>query len=200
MIPKKIFCFLFCFPLLLWSQEEDKDDVESRLYMPSLQIGYINNQSDQLSGGLFIQTSIEYKTKSGLFFRANYDDFDTDYNVTFPESTVSSLKGKVSFSEFIGGLGYRLTRKKHNFLMTAQAGGRFYSFPILENNSGDFSIELDSREVLIGRYTLGYEYEIEEKTFLTAELFASHSWRSIDYWTSKPWASGFTVGITTTIF
>lgn len=197
---KKFLLVLLFLPLIAFAQDSGGEEIGNRIYMPSLQIGYINNNSDQLGGGLFIQTSIEYKTKTGLFFRANYDDFDTDYTVLNQGSQISSLSGKVSFSEFIGGLGYRITSNKHNFLMSAQAGGRFYDYPVLRSQGEDFGLQLDSREVWIGRYTVGYEYEIEERAYLTFELFASHSLRSIDYWASKPWASGFTIGITTTVF
>ena len=182
-----------------WSQESE-EEFTNRLYMPSLQMGYINNHTDQLSGGLFIQTSIEYKTKSGLFFRLNYDDFDTDYSVEEPQQGISSLNGKVSFSEFIGGFGYRHIEGKHNLLVSAQAGGRFYGFPVLENEQGDLRLDLESRETAIGRYTLGYEYEIDVRAFLTFEFFASHTFQKKDYWTSKTWATGFTIGVTTTIF
>jgi hypothetical protein len=48
-----------------------------RTFMPAIQMGYVEHGTDQLSGGLMIQTSIEFRHKSNFVLRINYDDFDS---------------------------------------------------------------------------------------------------------------------------
>lgn len=189
-------------PLLTWGQEEDteEEDISKRIFMPSIQMGYVRNFSDELSGGIFIQTSLEYQTRKGIFFRLNYDDFDSDYAISERIGSVGFLKGRVSFAELIGGVGYRRVLQKHDVLAAAQFGYRFYAFPVVQEQGQDILLELDNRDALVSRYTLGYEYEIEKKVFLALELFASNAWEQKDYWEENSWLIGFTVGITTTIY
>ncbi|MEN0049539.1 MAG: hypothetical protein AAF806_20935 [Bacteroidota bacterium] len=185
---------------LAFGQAIEEEEVAKRIFMPSIQLGYLNNLSDELSGGLFIQTSIEYQTPKGLFFRVNYDDYDSDFELEDTQSSIDFQRGKVSFSELIGGIGYRETLNQHNFLVAAQMGYRFYGFPLVEEQGNDIILKFDNRTILSNRYTLGYEYEIDDKAFLALELFASHALKGKDYWADQAWAVGFTIGITTTIF
>ena len=180
--------------------QDTKDKLSNRIFMPSIQMGYINNHSDLLSGGLFVQTSIEYQTRSGVFFRLNFDDFDSDYELIDGLNASGVLRGKVSFSELIGGIGYRYSKKKHNILLSMQTGGRYYGHPVIESQGNNISLQFENRDVMINRYTLGYEYEVDKRAFLTLELFGSHVFEKQDYWTEDIWSSGFTIGITTTIF
>lgn len=196
-----LFVFYLLSPNLSMGQDSKEDDkISNRIFMPSIQMGYINNHSDNLSGGILIQTSLEYQTKKGIFFRINYDDFDADYELNDLQNSSGVFGGKVSFAELIGGLGYRLTKKKHNVFLATQMGYRFYGHPVVSIENNTTQIKFDNREVLINRYTLGYEYEIDKRAFLTLELFGSHVFDKKDYWKDDAWSSGFTIGITTTIF
>ncbi len=186
--------------LLSFGQDAEKEKVSNRIFMPSIQMGYIHNLASELSGGLFIQTSIEYQTSKGIFFRINYDDFDSDYELLGFSNSSGSLSGKVSFAEFIGGIGYRQTKNKHSILVGVQAGARFYGYPFLTIEGNNTSLELDNRQAPINRYTVGYEFEIDTRAFLTLELLGSHVWKKQDYWEENVWSTGFTIGITTTIF
>jgi len=182
------------------AQEAEEEKISNRIFMPSIQMGYINNHSELLSGGLFIQTSIEYQTPKRIFFRINYDDFDSDYELRDIQNSSGILGGKVSFSELIGGVGYRYTKKKHNVLIAAQTGYRFYGHPVISTEQNTISIKSENRNIIINRYTLGYEFEVDKRAFLTLELFNSHVFEKRDYWADDTWATGFTIGITTTIF
>lgn len=61
--------------LELSAQTNESPEISTRFFMPALQMGYINHNSNIISEGLVIQTSLEYRTKSNLIFRINYDDF-----------------------------------------------------------------------------------------------------------------------------
>lgn len=191
--------FLLSFLPSSSAQNQEEEKLSQSLFMPSIQMGYIHNQTDQLLGGLFIQTSLEYRTSKGFFFRINYDDYDSDYEINSFDP-VRVQKGKIPFNELIGGGGYRLTRNKHNLALTIQSGVRFYGFPRLRVEGTDLILEFDNRSITVNRYTLGYEYEIEPHAFLTLEFFGSHTWVKKDFWTDNAWATGVTLGITATIF
>lgn len=191
---------LLCAQLSFGQDTTAVEKISDRIFMPSIQMGYINNRTDQLSGGVFIQTSLEYQTSKGIFFRLNYDDFDSDYDLTSSENTLGAIRGKVSFSELLLGIGGRYRMEKQHILAIVQSGIRFYSFPFLNLEGNDIILELENRTILVNRYTFGYEYEIDEKAFLTLELFASHVLEKEDYWEDIAFSLGFTVGITATIF
>lgn len=185
---------------LAFGQNKQEEKVSNRFFMPSLQVGYLNNHSDQLGGGVFIQTSLEYQTPKGIFFRINYDDYDSRYDLSDDQNSSQTQRGSVSFSELLGGIGYRQRLKKRNVMLAVQTGFRFYGFPLLTIQDNNFILEVDGRNILVNRYTLGYEYEIDTRTFLNLELFGSHTWEKKDYWSKGEWATGITIGITTTIF
>ncbi len=186
--------FMVMTSLIVFGQDKEEDKITNRIFMPSIQMGVINHLSDEITEGLFIQTSVEYQTPKGIFFRINYDDFDSDYQLDNPQSSIDFLKGKVSFSEFIGGVGYRKTIKKHNIIVAIQSGFRFYGYPIVQEQDNNLSIELDNRNTLINRYTIGYEYEIDTRAFLTIELFGSNVLERDDYWADNAWARGGYIG------
>jgi len=184
----------------LFGQDNDTTNQDTRWFMPSIQMGYIGQSSDELSGGLLIQTSLEYRTKKHFFFRVNYDDFDTDFNLINPQNLTGNYSGKVSIAELLGGVGYRGTTEKHHFFLLVQPGFRFYGFPFITNENNNISIDLDNRNLPVMRYTAGYEYEFVDNVFAALELFAGHTLENKDYWRDQDWSWGFTVGISTTLF
>lgn len=183
-----------------FAQDSTSVDHSQRIFMPSIQMGYVNNHADELSGGLFIQTSLEYQTPKGIFFRVNYDDYDTSYKLQNPQNELGTLNGKVSFSEFIGGIGIRKVMNKHNLLVLVQSGYRFFDTPLIVEEGNNISVVLESGNANMNRYTIGYEYEVTPKTFIILEIFGSHVWEAQDYWENNQWATGITLGVTATLF
>ncbi|MEO0895357.1 MAG: hypothetical protein AAFY71_02980 [Bacteroidota bacterium] len=196
-----VLILLFTLQLAFAQKEKaENEKIGDRFFMPSIQMGYIHHLPDELSGGLLVQTSLEYKTRRGFFFRLNYDDFDSNFELRNPQSALGVIQGNVSFTEFLGGIGYRASLKKHHFLIVLQTGRRLYSSPILTEQGNDLILELESSGINVNRYTFGYEYEIEPRVFLVLEGFASHARQAKDFWEERRGALGFTLGITATIF
>ena len=187
-------------PSLVKGQTSDTVDIAQRVFMPSIQMGYINNFSSELSGGMVIQTSVEYRIPNGLSFRINFDDLDINFDRPITQNNSGIIGGKVSMNELIAGIGYRKTVDKHHLLLVAQAGMRFYGFPIVNIQGDNIAVDIDNRNLAINRYTLGYEYEIDRRVYLTIEVFGSHPWEKQDYWNEKAWSAGLTLGILATIF
>ena len=171
-----------------------------RTFMPALQMGYVGHGTGQLSGGLMIQTSIEYRHKSNFVFRINYDDFESTMNIEYPVNPDLTFTGRMSFFELIGGIGYRDRDGKHNFTGYVEGGIRNYGYPVFTTDSLQANLDFDSRNIGIMRYTLGYEFALAPKLFLTLEALVSHTLRSKDFWADNRWSYGFTLGISAPLF
>ncbi len=185
---------------LLGQHKNDTLTDWDRTFMPAVQMGYVGHGTDDLFGGLMVQTSIKYRHQSNFVVRLNYDDFNSNMNFEYPVNPDLSYTGRMSFSEFIGGIGYRDRDDKHNFTAYIQGGVRNYGFPIFITDSVQASIDFDSRFIGIMRYTIGYEFALAPKLFLTLEALAGHTFTTQDYWFDNRWSYGFTVGISAPLF
>lgn len=181
------------------AQADSLDDLE-RTFMPQFQLGYVLNQTENLSNGLMTQTSIEYRDITNLVFRINYDVFNTSMNLEYPLNDSARFTGKTTFSDLIGGIGYRIPIKKHNLTAYVQSGIRFHGYPLLVSENDAVSIDFDRRFLGVMRYTLGYEYALTPKLYLSLELFTSHVFQKNDFWNDSPWAYGLTFGLTAPLF
>jgi hypothetical protein len=180
------------------AQVKTPDKIADRFFMPALQMGYINHNSENITSGLIIQTSLDYRTKRGLLIRINYDDFSGRLNMKYANNQTYSAR--IPISEFIGGLGYRLTRKRSNYFLVIQSGIRFYENPVIENLNGNLNIEQKDATIGTLRYTFGYEYELFENIFLNSEIFAGHFYEYKDFWDNEKPYFGITMGISARLF
>ncbi|MEO1516915.1 MAG: hypothetical protein AAFV95_17970 [Bacteroidota bacterium] len=185
-------------PMESSAQANDSSGIATRLFMPALQMGYINHKSDVISGGLVIQTSLEYRAKSNLLVRLNYDDFSG--RITINDANDNKYVAKIPLSEFMGGIGYRLSVKKHNLFGLVQSGIRFYELPEIEEQNGIITINQSGERIVPVKYTVGYEYEIMENIFLNLELFTGHFVKKKDYWSNDQLYLGIMAGLSTTLF
>ena len=184
-------------------QAQHKNDTISdwdRTFMPTIQMGYVGHGTDQLSGGLMSQTSIEYRHESNFVLRINYDHLNSKMNIEYPVDPDLTFTGKVSFSDIIGGIGYRDRDGKHNFTAYVEGGIRNYGYPVITADSIKANLDYDSRNIGIMRYTLGYEFALAPKLFLTLETLISHTLKSKDFWIDNRWSYGFTLGISAPLF
>lgn len=180
------------------AQVDTPDKIAERFFMPALQMGYINHNSEIISSGLIIQTSLEYRTTQGIIFRINYDDFSGRLNLNYANNQTYSAR--IPISEFIGGLGYRLIRKRNNYFLIAESGLRFYENPVIINVNGNLNIDQKNATIGTLRYTFGYEFELFKNIFLNSEIFAGHFYSSKDFWSNKKLSFGMTLGISARLF
>ncbi len=189
----------FHFALSAQNKSDTLSDLE-RTFMPQFQLGYAFNETLELSGGLMTQTSLEYRDVTNLVFRINYDVFNSSMNLEYPLNDSTRFVGKTTFSDLIGGVGYRIPLKKHTIIGYVQSGVRFYGYPIFMIENNQISIDLDRRHTGIMRYTLGYEYALTPKLFLSLEVFSSHLFKPKDFWATNSRSHGATLGITSPLF
>ena len=189
---------LFCYSTDAVAQVKPSSEIAQRFFVPAVQMGYINHNSDNISGGIMIQTSLEYRTKKHLLFRGNYDYFRGRLNLN--TAINQTYSAKIPLSELIGGIGYRVTEERHNVFVVAQSGFRFYENPSIDNTNGNLNI--DQKDAVVGttRFTLGYEYEVFNSVFLNSEIFVGHLYQNKDFWqNSKPFY-GITFGVSSKLF
>lgn len=193
-----LFILIVCSVFVTEAQVKPSSELAQRFFVPAIQMGYINHNSDNISSGILIQTSLEYRTKKNLLFRGNYDYFRGRLNLN--TNINQTYSAKIPMSELIGGIGYRLTNKRHNLFLVAQTGFRFYENPVIENIHG--SLNIDQKDETIGtvRYTLGYEYEIFNSVYLNTEIFIGHLYGSKDFWANTMPFYGITFGVASKLF
>lgn len=180
------------------AQSNDSADSSIRFFMPALQMGYINHNSNTISEGLVIQTSLEYRAKNNLLFRINYDDFSGRININ--DVNNNQYAAKVPLSELLGGVGYRHRFHKHNLFTIVQAGIRFYELPEIVEINGEITINQSGEQIMPLRYTAGYEYEFMKNVFFNLEIFVGHFAKEKDYWSNNKLFYGATIGLSTTLF
>ncbi len=188
--------FIIAIPFSVIGQSETTTESDlDRTFMPAIQMGYVTHGTKELSGGLMTQTSVEYRDISNFIFRINYDAFSSNMNLEYPIDSSVTFTGRTSFSELIIGVGYRQQLEKHNLTAYIQPGLRFYGYPILTSDVDQVNLDYDSRNVGMIRYSIGYEYAIAPKLFLTIEGLISHALKSKDFWADNRWSYGATIGI-----
>lgn len=191
-----ILTFVLLIPLSVTAQSEDEpEDDLSRTFMPTLQMGYVFHETEELSGGLMTQTSIEYRDISNFIFRINYDAFNSNMELEYPVDEEVSFTGKTSFSDLIIGVGYRHQISKHNLTAYIQTGARFYGYPVFTTEENQVNLDYDSRNVGVMRYSIGYEYAITPKLFFTVEALLGNTLKAKDFWADNIWSYGFTLGV-----
>lgn len=177
------------------AQEDDQSGAREfldRFTMPVLQVGYIDHATEEIADGIFVQTSVEYKANNGLFLRVNFDGFDSEYDVDLEQGNV---KNNIGFSEFLYGAGYRVLKGKNVFYTSVQTGERSFDFPSVEVIDGSAFVEFAETGVNVNRYSIGYEYELEEFLYFTFEVFGNQVLDKEYFWTEKQWAWGANIGL-----
>jgi len=170
-----------------------------RTFMPTVQMGYVHHGTSQLSGGLMTQTSLEYRDISNFVFRINYDAFNSNMKVDYPLDATTTYTGRTTFSDLIIGAGYRFRFGKEYVTNYLQGGVKFYGFPIFNVEDATINFDMNSRRVGLIRYSLGYEYEINSKLFLTFEAHTGYVVKPVDFWEDNQWSFGATIGMSAPI-
>ena len=179
-----------------------EEDFGKQVFLPSIEMGYLNNQAKHLSGGLVLKTSIEYRIRNNndVFFRLNYDTYDSKYKLENINSLTNIVKGVASFSDLLLGAGYRFGDAKVRSFVALQSGVKFYNFPIAHQTGSITNIELNSRNLFTTRVALGAEYYMNEKSAFTLEIFQNQVWNKQDFWLDSGNIYGVSVGFITALF
>ncbi len=178
-----------------------KHNIGEQIFLPALEIGYVHNISDILSGGLILKTSIEYRLRNNndVFFRLNYDTYDAEYRLQNLNGLTNIVNGTVLFSDLLLGGGYRFGETKYRYFLMLQPGIKFYNYPQATQSASDINIRQESRNVLTSRFTFGFEYYLNEKSAFSIDLFQNQVWVKKDFWNEQGSGIGLSIGFTTAL-
>lgn len=184
---------------------KDKEiNAESKVFLPSLEMGYISYASRSLRPGLLIKTSVEYRFRlqNAAFFRLNFDNRDARYAFDLDQlpglpSLTNVVEGTARFTDLIFGPGYRWGEKSVQLFGLVQYGMTFYTVPKADIHKNNILLRDESTSSPILRSTLGLEYYLDMNTAITLEFMHLLFFGDSDFWQSSPHAAGISIGVTT---
>lgn len=193
---------LVCLFFVCGTQAQTEDEnIVSRIFLPSLEIGFVDHASEFLSPGVIVKTSIELRLRNNndFFFRVNYDPYDSEYRFENIDGTSNVLSGKVLFTDILGGLGYRFGDSNFRCFLMVQPGVKLYNIPTASISDNTITIEQEGKSIFTTRTTVGFEYYFEKNAALTFDIFQSQVWEETDFWIERGGAWGFSVGVITAL-
>ena len=200
-----IIAFIFILQTVQVVSQTDSTDEAAfgrQIFLPSIEVGYIFQLSDDLSGGIIMKTSIEYRLRNNndVFFRLNYDNYSSEYQLSSSTNPADILEGTTVFSDILLGGGYRFGDRKHRFFLMAQPGIKLYDYPIATFKNNSIQITKKREEIFTTRFSLGYEYYFNEKSAVNFDLIHNQVWDNSFFWSDSGVALGFSVGFITSLF
>lgn len=172
----------------------------SQLYFP-FDAGYALTDAKTLQSGMLFKTGLEYRFKKpvGLLIRFSYDNRSNHYKIT--QNTITNItEGKLKFTDYVTGVGYRVGQRKTRFFGLIQAGISVYNYPSITGSANNFTMTDKQSITPITKYTAGFEYYIAQNAALTLETsYALLPNRSV-FWGKDFSMFGISLGFTATLF
>lgn len=171
----------------------------SRIFLPSIDIGYQIPNASSLQGAIRIGTSIEYRIRNNndFFLRLQYDTYNARYTLPGTETT-HALEGTVSFTDIVAGAGYRVGDRTFRCMFAALAGVKNYEFPMASIAGQRILIRSKARSTFTTLFLGTLEY-IDHKSALTLGIYQNQVWRRQDFWTDGGGALGLSLGFITSL-
>ncbi|MEM0998778.1 MAG: hypothetical protein AAGN35_17095 [Bacteroidota bacterium] len=183
----------------LWAQDSipEREGWDERVFGTQLEIGYVEERSSELGGGILFKTAIEYRMRrvNHLFFRFDYDDYDVDFRLNDLPGLAREISGNTSFTDLLLGVGYRGGDRTLRFTGLVQSGVKLYGMPSAEVFSGQLVISSDARAIWTGRASLGLEYYFDKNFAAAVDVFHNRVLQSRDFWEERPGAWGVSIGL-----
>jgi hypothetical protein len=173
----------------------------SKLYFPFF-LGYNFPIETRLLSGSFTKTGIEYRIRNdyGIFARFNMDNRTNSFEIPTNNAT-NVVDGKIHFSDFTLGLGYRIGKPKIRGYGLIQAGISSYKYPnIIVQNANNFLLGEKTDANFIVKNTLGLEYYIASNAAFVLEANYGFQKQNAIFWGDYLHSWGLTVGLTANLF
>ena len=201
----RVFAFIFCLlPLITYAQTSTNDAENDmsfldRIFLPALELGYVVENSDALNNGIMIKTSVEYRTKSNVFAKLNFDAIGLKYELENLDGFTNVVKGRTTIEDLVLGVGYRFGKEEFRTYLLYQGGIRFYDYPNATQIGNTITIDQNLNTTTIHRFSIGTEYYFDSKTAITAEFSMARVGQEVDFWVSNQASLGMAIGFTTSI-
>lgn len=173
----------------------------SRIFLPSIDVGYQVPNSDLIGGSVRIGTSLEYRIRNNndFFVRINYDAYAAQYMLANQNNTTNTIQGSVQFTEIVSGLGYRMGDRTFRFMIAAMPGIKKYEFPTATLEGQVITVNTEAKSIFTTLFLTTLEYYIDNKSALTLSLYQNQVWREVDFWENGGSAVGFSIGFITSL-
>ena len=196
--------YLFILGLCAIAQENEEkisNNFWSRVFLPSIDVGYQFPNSELIGGSIRIGTSIEYRARNNndFFLRLNYDTYGATYTLANNNNTTNNIEGTVQFTDIVVGPGYRFGDNTFRLMFSAMAGTKRYDFPFATLDGQQITIRSESKSTFTTIFLSTVEYYLDEKSALTFSLYQNHVWRKVDFWEDGGSAVGFSIGFITSL-
>ena len=180
---------------------EKTNNFWSRIFLPSIDIGYQVPNSDLIEGSVRIGTSLEYRVRNNndFFIRANYDTYGVNYSLPNNNNTTNTLEGTIQFTDIVVGPGYRLGDNTFRLMFSAMPGIKLYEFPTASLADQTITVRSSAKSIFTTIFLSTLEYYIDEKSAVTFSLYQNQVWRKIDFWEDGGSAVGFSIGFITSL-
>ena len=200
-------CLLLAVAFSATAQEPESDmdtiytSIGKRLFLPSLEFGFVHFRSDELSWAVQQKAGIEFRISNNNegFFRLNYDVKSSHYKLD-ADNVNSVIEGRVRFTDIILGLGFRFGDRTTRFFALAQGGLTNYSFPTAWQEGNTIMIADDQRWDPVTRVTVGAEYYLDRKTAITLELIQNEVWTDEGFFRQSASSYAISLGIIAAMF
>ncbi|MEO1254314.1 MAG: hypothetical protein AAFY41_05445 [Bacteroidota bacterium] len=181
--------------------EDKKNSFWSRIFLPSIDVGYQVPNSDLIGGSVRIGTSIEYRIRNNndFFIRVNYDTHGAKYSLTNNNNITNTIEGTVQFTDIISGPGYRLGDNTFRLMFAAMPGIKLYEFPRATLDGQQITVRSESKSIFTTVFLSTVEYYIDDKSALTFSLYQNQVWKKVDFWEDGGSAVGFSIGFITSL-
>lgn len=190
-----------CYAIAQDNSDAAQAGVFSRIFLPSVDVGYQFQNSDLIEGSLRIATSIEYRFKNNndFFIRLSYDTYGARYNIANIGNTSNTIEGTVQVSDFFLAPGYRLGDKTFRFMISVMPGIKLYEYPIANVDGQRILISQTGNSLFTTSFLYSLEYYFDEKSALTLSMYNNRVWKEIDFWEDGRSAIGFSIGFITSL-
>lgn len=176
------------------------ESITSRIFLPSLDAGFIKPNSDLLSTAYLVKTSIEYRIRNNndYFLRLSYNTFGSKYKLT-NASTTNTIEGTAQITDVFLAPGYRFGDRYLRLMVAYMPGIRFYEYPTATINGNSIILEQNAGRLFTTSALATLELYFDEKSALTLSYFHNQVWQDVDFWSDGRNAYGFSIGFITSL-
>jgi hypothetical protein len=197
--------FLFIFSTLSLSAQEMTDEefeeIAGRIFMPSLDVGYIHPNSDIMQGAYIVKTTLEYRISNNndYFIRLSYDTYGSRYQLPGNASGFNTIEGTVQVQDIFLAPGYRWGDQKYRIMVALMPGIKIYEYPTASINNQNIQLKQEGRRLFTTSILTTLEYYFDEKSALAVSLYQNQVWKPVDFWSEGASAFGISIGLITSL-
>jgi len=188
--------------LSLHAQDETASEGNflSRVFLPSIDVGYQLPNSSLIEGALRFSTAIEYRFRNNndFFVRLSYDTYNPRYLLS-NTGTTNAIEGTATMTDVFFAPGYRFGDNKMRMMISFMPGLKLYEFPTAEFEGTQIIISQEGKQLFTTSLLATVEYYFDEKSAFTLSLSQNSVWKKVDFWEDGTSAIAFSLGFITSL-